>query len=171
MQIFANICKFYLTVTDSYSLSFQEMASYPVLPPQDIEMLYLPEETKKKIEKKKIHKPEIEEPPEIKKLPAEIPEPIIKPKVKEKKKPKSKPKEEPEEVEEEEEIMIVTKLPVKKERKRREILGKVCSVEICKPEICCADLEGKFAKEPGNMIRMLLFIRRIIAFVEQVRFI
>lgn len=26
---------------------------------------------------------------------------------------------------------------------REEILSKVCVVEVCKPEICCADLEGK----------------------------
>ncbi|KAL6259716.1 hypothetical protein P5V15_009629 [Pogonomyrmex californicus] len=30
-------------------------------------------------------------------------------------------------------------------KKRREILSKVCAVEVCKPEICCADIEGKLS--------------------------
>lgn len=35
--------------------------------------------------------------------------------------------------------------PIKIVKKRRgQILSKVCAVEVCKPEICCADLEGKF---------------------------
>lgn len=33
--------------------------------------------------------------------------------------------------------------PRKTVKKRKEILNKVCAVEVCKPEICCADLEGK----------------------------
>lgn len=29
-------------------------------------------------------------------------------------------------------------------RRRGEVLTKVCSVEVCQPEICCADVEGEF---------------------------
>ena len=35
--------------------------------------------------------------------------------------------------------------PKKIVKKRwKQILTKVCAIEVCKPEICCADLEGKF---------------------------
>lgn len=30
-----------------------------------------------------------------------------------------------------------------KKRRGKEILSKVCALEVCKPEICCADMEGK----------------------------
>lgn len=30
-----------------------------------------------------------------------------------------------------------------KKRRGEKILSKVCAIEVCKPEICCADLEGK----------------------------
>lgn len=32
----------------------------------------------------------------------------------------------------------------KKKRRRAEISAKVCPVEVCLPEICCADMEGEF---------------------------
>lgn len=32
-----------------------------------------------------------------------------------------------------------------KKRHGEEILSKVCAIEVCKPEICCADLEGKLS--------------------------
>lgn len=50
-----------------------------------------------------------------------------------------------EEIEIEDEEVEETKRQLKKPRKRshaEEILEKVC-VEVCKPEICCADEEGK----------------------------
>ncbi|KYN19471.1 Dynein intermediate chain 3, ciliary [Trachymyrmex cornetzi] len=41
--------------------------------------------------------------------------------------------------------------PKKIVKKRRgQILSKVCAVEVCKPEICCADLEEGKKKEVGN---------------------
>jgi len=36
--------------------------------------------------------------------------------------------------------------PRKTVKKRQEkILSKICAIEVCKPEICCADLEGKLS--------------------------
>jgi len=148
--------------------SFQEMASYPILiPEEELETVYLREEKKRKIDKKKIE--EILPIVDVKKPEVEIPEPMIKREIKKKKKLKLKVKEEPKEIGEEvKEIEVVKKPPAKKKRKR-EILRKVCSIEICKPEVCCADLEGKLlmiAQIEGPVWSDPLFIRRIIAFIK-----
>jgi len=126
---------------NSYSLSFQEMASYSVLSPEDIE-IFLQEEKQKKLDKKKIDKSE-ELLPVVEIKEPEVPKPM-KREIKDEIKPKLKVEEEPKEIDEEiKEIAMMKKPPAKKKRKRREILRKVCSMEICKPEVCCADLEGK----------------------------
>jgi len=44
------------------------------------------------------------------------------------------------------EVPLVKPRKTRKMKKRREeILSKICAIEVCKPEICCADLEGKLS--------------------------
>lgn len=81
------------------------------------------------------------------------PKPVKKEKTKKEvipKLPKSKPlTEESQEVSEEAEVKVAPVVKSKKPRIRKErkdeILTKVCPVEVCLPEICCADMEGELA--------------------------
>jgi len=50
-----------------------------------------------------------------------------------------------------------------KKRHGEEILSKVCAIEVCKPEICCADLEGKLSF-PTTAQTSFRWVRKAIYF-------
>ncbi|KAG5329903.1 DYI3 protein, partial [Acromyrmex charruanus] len=155
---------FFKELADSEAAFFQtvkkEFANYPSLDPETEQMISLMQETLRK--KKIVYEPakveekinknaklNIKENPlkykkrkkELKKLKDKSAISLTKPLIEE----IEVDKEKEEAVAKIEEPFIKPKKIVKK--RWEQILSKVCTIEVCKPEICCADLEEKWKTE------------------------
>ncbi|RLU23981.1 hypothetical protein DMN91_004189 [Ooceraea biroi] len=143
---------FFEDLADTEAEFFQaverEIASYPTLEDLDVEQMVSLQETLHKKKRKVLRDPlKIEQ--EIVASPEKAQQRKFT--IREKTRamrPKSRVESPPREIEvdKKEEVARAeapSARPKKTPRRRRGILRKVCSVEICEPEICCADLEEK----------------------------